>query len=54
MTSEPSLESYHLLPGMRSDLLVKLDRHAEARIEFLRAADLAQNARERELLLTCQ
>ena len=51
LTSEPSLQSYHLLPSVRGDLLVKLDRHAEARTEFLRAADLAQNARERELLL---
>jgi RNA polymerase sigma-70 factor (ECF subfamily) len=49
--SEPALESYHLLPSVRGDLLVKLGRKGEARREFERAATLAQNARERELLL---
>jgi len=47
---EPALASYHLLPAVRGDLLVKLGRHAEARKEFERAAELTQNARERELL----
>ena len=51
LATEPALKTYHLLPSVRGDLLVKLHRHAEARTEFLRAADLAQNARERELLL---
>ena len=46
-----SLRSYHLLPSVRGDLLVKLDRLSEARAEFERAASLTQNARERELLL---
>ena len=36
---------------MRGDLLAKLGRHDEARAEFERAAALARNARERELLL---
>lgn len=36
---------------MRADLLLKLDRSGEARTEFERAASLAQNTRERELLL---
>ena len=51
LTSEPSLENYHLLPSVRGDLLVKLGRAAEARAEFERAAALTRNARERELLL---
>ena len=51
LAAEPALKSYHLLPSVRGDLLVKLGRHDEARTEFLRAADLAQNVRERELLL---
>src|SRR5882724_6084639 len=48
---EPSLKSYHLLPAVRADLLKKLGRLDEARAEFARAASLAQNARERILLL---
>jgi RNA polymerase sigma-70 factor (ECF subfamily) len=48
---EPSLKSYHLLPAVRADLLKKLGRLDEARAEFARAASLAQNARERTLLL---
>lgn len=51
LTSEPGLRSYHLLPSVRGDLLAKLGRHNEARIEFERAASLTQNARERALLL---
>jgi RNA polymerase sigma factor (sigma-70 family) len=49
--SEPSLEAYYLLPAVRGDLLAKLDRVDEARVEFERAASLTRNARERELLL---
>ena len=51
LIDEPALANYHLLPTVRGDLLVKLDRVAEARPEFERAASLTQNARERELLL---
>jgi RNA polymerase sigma factor (sigma-70 family) len=51
LTSEPSLESYHLLPSVRGDLLAKLGRFDEARAEFERAASLTRNARERQLLL---
>jgi RNA polymerase sigma-70 factor, ECF subfamily len=51
LTAEPSLQSYHLLPAVRGDLLVKLGRVDDARIEFERAAALTRNARERELLL---
>jgi RNA polymerase sigma-70 factor, ECF subfamily len=51
LTSEPSLESYHLLPSVRGDLLERLGRRDEARAEFERAAGLTQNTRERELLI---
>jgi RNA polymerase sigma-70 factor (ECF subfamily) len=51
LTSEPSLDGYHLLPSVRGDLLSKLGRADEARVEFERAASLTRNARERELLL---
>jgi RNA polymerase sigma-70 factor (ECF subfamily) len=51
LTSERSLENYHLLPSVRGDLLAKLGRIDEARVEFERAASLTRNARERELLL---
>jgi RNA polymerase sigma factor (sigma-70 family) len=51
LTSERSLEGYHLLPSVRGDLLFKLGRLDEAREEFERAASLTRNARERHLLL---
>jgi RNA polymerase sigma factor (sigma-70 family) len=51
LSDERVLAGYHLLPSVRGDLLVKLDRRAEARQEFLRAASLTRNARERQLLL---
>ena len=51
LRDEPSLESYHLLPAVRADLLFKLERFDEARGEFERAAALTRNAREREMLL---
>jgi len=51
LTSESSLDAYHLLPSVRGDLLKKLGRLEEARTEFERAASLTRNARERELLL---
>jgi RNA polymerase sigma factor (sigma-70 family) len=46
-----ALAHYHLLPSVRGDLLAKLGRHGEARVEFERAASLTQNERERTLLL---
>ena len=49
---EPTLVGYQWLPGVRADLLAKLGRKQEAQIEFEKAAALAGNARERELLLT--
>jgi len=51
LSEEPALRAYNLLPSVRGDLLVKVGRLEEARAEFERAAALAQNARERELLL---
>jgi len=52
LTSEPALKRYHLLPSVRGDLLAKLGRASEARIELERAASLTRNARERDLLLS--
>jgi RNA polymerase sigma factor (sigma-70 family) len=49
--SEPALGDYHLLPAVRADLLNKLGRMDEARLEYERAAALTRNLRERELLL---
>ncbi|MEV0715313.1 sigma-70 family RNA polymerase sigma factor [Asanoa sp. NPDC050611] len=46
-----SLRDYHLLPAVRGDLLRRLGRDAEARAEFARAARLARNAKERDVLL---
>ena len=51
LQAEPALRSYHLLPSVRGDLLVRLGRCGEARREFEHAAALARNARERTLLL---
>jgi RNA polymerase sigma factor (sigma-70 family) len=51
LLDEPTLQTYHLLPSVRADLLFKLDRISEARAEFERAASLARNARDRTFLL---
>ncbi len=51
LKEDSRLKSYHLLPSVRGDLLERLGRFEEARAEFTRAAALAQNARERTLLL---
>ena len=51
LQDDKSLRNYQWLPSVRGDLLAKLGRHDEARAEFERAAELAGNARERELLL---
>jgi len=50
LADEPLLRNYHLLPSVRGDLLSRLERHAEAREEFERAASLARNGRERSFL----
>jgi RNA polymerase sigma factor (sigma-70 family) len=51
LDAEPALRDYHLLPAVRGDLLEKLGRPEEARRAFERAARLARNTRERDLLL---
>ncbi len=51
LSGEPALQRYHLLPSVRGDLLEKLRRFSEAREAFERAASLAQNSRDRVLLL---
>ncbi|MFE9559605.1 sigma-70 family RNA polymerase sigma factor [Streptomyces sp. NPDC006487] len=50
LVADPVLRDYHLLPSVRGDLLLRLDRGPEARLEFLRAAALAKNAAERAFL----
>ena len=51
LREEPALDSYHLLPTVRGDLLDKLGRPDEARAEFERAALRTTNSRQRAALL---
>jgi predicted RNA polymerase sigma factor len=51
LVAEGSLANYHLLPAARGELLSRLGRFQEARLEFERAAALTRNNREREVLL---
>lgn len=51
LLEEPALAEYSYLPGVRGDLLAKLGRYAEARLELERAAALTRNTREKALLL---
>jgi predicted RNA polymerase sigma factor len=51
LAGEKALREYQWLPSVRGDLLEKLGRADEARAEFERAAALAGNERERELLV---
>ncbi len=51
LTSARLLANYHLLFAVRGDLLAKLGRLDEASAAFAHGASLAQNARERQLLL---
>lgn len=48
---DPALKNYHLLYGVRGDMLSKLGRHTEAMLEFRRAAELTRNERERSYLM---
>lgn len=50
LMSEPALARYHLLAGVRGDLLFRLARFEEARAAFEAASALATNARERDLM----
>ena len=51
LVAEGRLDGYHHLHAVRADMLEKLKRFDEARVEFERAASLTQNQRERVLLL---
>ncbi len=51
LQSSPVLANYHLLYGVRGDLLRKLGRHEEASEQFRRAAALTRNEREKAFLL---
>jgi RNA polymerase sigma factor (sigma-70 family) len=51
LRADERLAHYHLLPSVRGDLLERLGRLDEARLEYSRAATLTQNQRERTLLL---
>ncbi|MFJ2706523.1 RNA polymerase sigma factor [Streptomyces sp. NPDC087428] len=51
LAEDPALKAYHLLPSVRGDLLVRMGRTDEARAEFVRAAELTRNERERAMLL---
>ncbi|WP_067485765.1 RNA polymerase sigma factor [Actinomadura hibisca] len=50
LAGEKALKDYHLLPGVRGDLLERLGRRDEARAEFERAASLTRNTAERRAL----
>jgi RNA polymerase sigma factor (sigma-70 family) len=51
LRDDKALRQYQWLPSVRGDLLAKLGRIAEARVEFEQAAALAGNQREKALLL---
>ncbi|KKB07456.1 RNA polymerase sigma factor [Devosia chinhatensis] len=51
LSETPVLANYHLLYGVRGDLLRRLGRHEEANREFGKAAELTRNAREKAFLL---
>jgi RNA polymerase sigma factor (sigma-70 family) len=51
LAGNPQLSDYPYLPGVRADLLFKLKRFDEAKIEFLKAAGLTKNASQKALLL---
>jgi predicted RNA polymerase sigma factor len=50
IVSSGSLADYYLLSAVRGDLLDRLGRRDEARGEFMRAAELTRNERERGVL----
>jgi predicted RNA polymerase sigma factor len=46
----PSMRRYHLLPAVAGDLLCRAGRHQEARQQFLEAAAITKNSRERSTM----
>lgn len=50
LAASGALAKYHLLPATRAELLLRLGRNEEARSQFMAAAKLAGNERERALL----
>lgn len=50
LETDGALSHSHLLPSVRAELLARLDRPDEARIEFARAIPLVGNAAQREVL----
>jgi predicted RNA polymerase sigma factor len=51
LAEDPALRDYYLLPAVRGDMLSRLGRRAEAGGEFEKAAAMATNIRERNVLL---
>ena len=51
LREDPSLRGYHLLAAVRGDLLLRLGRLEEARVELERAAQMTRNEKERALLI---
>jgi RNA polymerase sigma factor (sigma-70 family) len=51
IAGDASLQNYHLLPGVRGEMLAKLGRGAEAHAEFERAAAMTRNEAERAVLM---
>lgn len=52
LVREGMLSTYPYLPAVRGDLLEKLGNVEQSRSEFMRAAELAENRREKHVLLT--
>jgi RNA polymerase sigma-70 factor, ECF subfamily len=52
LRQHPATKDHHLLAAVVADLLCKNGQHDEARHEFLRAAALTHNTRERTVMLT--
>jgi RNA polymerase sigma-70 factor (ECF subfamily) len=50
LAAREKLNGYHLLPAVRADLLVKLDRNGEARAAYREAITLAMLEPERRWL----
>jgi len=50
LAGDSALTGYHLFPSVRGDLLMKLGRFTEARVEIQRAISITMNLREQELL----